>query len=356
MPTALVTGATGLVGSHIVERLRADGWTVRALVREHDGPKPRGRNGWDAMAWLRAQGASLAAGDILDVRTLADAARGCDVIFHTAAAVTPAAQRAHPYDAYRIPNVEGTRNAITAAERSGARLLQLSSVAVYGPKARYDSAAGTEQTSRGVDEATPLRPLPERAFYARSKRESEELVLEAHAAGRIWATAVRPDVIYGPRDRQFVPRIARLLRLRVAPIVGGGRTTLAIVHAAHVADGAVRAAMTSTAGGAVYNLANDFDVTVADFLRLAARGLGHSIRLVSIPVWLAQLGLSLTKGMLSIVRGGGLSVVTSASLAFLTKDNPFTSDRARRELGWTPTLRPETGIPEAFRWWKAQRR
>jgi nucleoside-diphosphate-sugar epimerase len=356
VPTALVTGATGLVGSHITERLRRDGWNVRALVRERDGEKARGGNLWDGIAWLRAQGVSLAAGDILDVRTFVEAARGCEMIFHTAAAVTPPTQRAHPYDAYRIPNVEGTRNAITAAERSGARLLQLSSVAVYGPKARYDSPAGREQRSGGVDETTPLRPLPERAFYARSKRESEDLVLEAHAAGRIWATAVRPDVIYGPRDRQFVPRIARLLRLRVAPIVGGGRTTLAIVHAAHVADGAVLAATTSSAGGRVYNLANDFDVTVADFLRLAARGLGHTVQLVRVPVWLAQLGLSVTKGMLSVVRGGGMSVVTSASLAFLTKDNPFTSDRARQELGWNPTLRPDIGVPESFRWWTEQRR
>ena len=356
MPTALVTGATGLVGSHIVERLRADGWSVRALVRDRDGERPSGRQRWDGIAWLRVQGVRLAPGDILDVRTFEESARGCDVIFHTAAAVTPAAQRAHPYDAYRIPNVEGTRNAITAAERSGARLLHLSSVAVYGPKARYESEAGREHARGGVDETTPLRPLPERAFYARSKRESEELVLEAHAAKRIWATAVRPDVIYGPRDRQFVPRIARLLRLRVAPIVGGGHTTLAIVHAAHVADGAVLAATTSSAGGAVYNLANDFDVSVADFLRFAARGFGHTLRLVSVPVWLAQLGLSLTKGMLSIARGGGMSVVTSASLAFLTKNNPFTSDRARRELGWTPSLRPEIGVPEAFRWWNEQRR
>ena len=66
---------------------------------------------------------------------------------------------------------------------------------------------------------------------------SEALVLEAHAAGRIWATAVRPDVIYGKRDRQFVPRIAGLLQRGFAPLIGGGRTTLPIVHAANVADG-----------------------------------------------------------------------------------------------------------------------
>ena len=352
MASALVTGATGLVGSHIVERLLADGWRVRALIRRGaERDEPRQRAHWDAERWLSDHGVGLARGDILDLPSFADAARGHDVIFHTAAAVTPRASLAHPYDAYRIPNVDGTRNAIAAAERSGARLLQLSSVAVYGPDARY----APDSAGRRVDEARPLQPLPDRAYYARSKRESEELVMAAHASGRIWATAVRPDVIYGPRDRQFVPRIARLLRLRLAPVIGGGRTTLAIVHAAHVADGAVRAATCDRAGGAVYNLANDFDVTVRDFFRLAAVGLRHPVHAVRVPLWVARAGLRITKGMVALTRGGGMSVVTTSSLSFLTKDNPFSSDRARRELGWSPTIAPETGIPDAFRWWAEHR-
>ena len=352
MPSALVTGATGLVGSHIVERLVADGWSVRALVRGGAATGASRSQGWNAIGWLRTQGVELARGDVLDLPAFAEAARGRDVVFHTAAAVTPATSRVHPYDAYRIPNVDGTRNAITAAERAGARLVHLSSVAVYGPKARYALAASGGR----VHEAMPLQPLPDDAFYARSKRESEELVLAAHAAMRIWGSAVRPDVIYGPRDRQFVPRIARLLRLRVAPMLGDGTTTLAIVHAAHVADGAVRAASTDAAGGAVYNLANDFDVTVADFYRLAALGLGHAVRTISIPLWLARIGLTVTKGALALAKGGGMSVVTTSSLDFLGKDNPFTSDRARRELGWSPTIHPEQGIPESFRWWRVEGR
>ncbi|HEY3461027.1 MAG TPA: NAD-dependent epimerase/dehydratase family protein, partial [Casimicrobiaceae bacterium] len=251
MPTALVTGATGLVGSHVVERLAADGWRIRALVREPHVVRQSGASGWNAVEWLRKQGVELAAGDVLDLPSFVEAARGCDTIFHTAAAVTPPAMRVHPYDAYRVPNVDGTRNAVAAAARHGARLLQLSSVAVYGPKARYASS-----TAVGVDETMPLDPLPERAYYARSKRESEELVMAAHAEGRIWATAVRPDVIYGPRDRQFIPRLARLLRVGVAPVIDGGNAIMAIVHAAHVADGAVLAATTDAAGGRVYNLAN----------------------------------------------------------------------------------------------------
>jgi nucleoside-diphosphate-sugar epimerase len=345
VPTALVTGATGLVGSHIVERLSRDNWRIRALVRE---PRDvRQAHGWNGIAWLRERGVELAQGDILDLPSFVEAARDCDHIFHTAAAVMPRGSRVHPYDAFRVPNVDGTRNAVAAAERSGARLLQLSSVAVYGPEARYASSG-----SGGVSESMPLVPLPERAYYARSKRESEELVLAAHAAGRVWATAVRPDVIYGPRDRQFIPRIAALLRFGLAPVIAGGRAIMAIVHAAHVADGAVLAATNDRAGGRAYNLANDFDTTWSEFFRLAGVGLGRRVRTVSIPPPLARVGLATIKRVLRIVTAGGMDAAVTASLDFMSRNNPFTSERAHRELGWNPQRRPNEAVPDAFRWWR----
>jgi nucleoside-diphosphate-sugar epimerase len=331
---ALVTGATGLVGSHLVERLRADGWEVRALVRDP------GRAGW-----LAAPGVQLAAGDVLDADSLRHAAERCDAIFHTAAAVTPRGG----WEAFRRPNIDGTTNAIAAAARSGARLLHLSSVAVYGPSARYRA------DGRPTAEDTPLAPLPESAHYARSKRESEALVMRAHEEGRVWATAVRPCVIYGRRDRQFVPRIARVLRLGVAPLLNGGRSTLPIVHAASVADAAVRAVGTDAAGGRAYNATNDFDVTVRDFFRLAGEGLGRRVHLVPMPARLVSAAVRAGLKVASLATGGGLNVVAGSSLGFLTRDNPFTSERARRELGWSPPVPPAQGIPEAFRWWKEHR-
>ena len=327
MPTALVTGATGLVGSHVVERLAAAGWHAVALVRDPA-----------AASWLAAAGAELRRGDVLDAESFAAAARGAEVVFHTAAAITPRGG----WEAYRRPNVDGTANAIAAAERAGARLLQLSSVAVYGPSARYGSGK--------TGEDTPLGPLPDGAHYARSKRESEALVLDAHRAGRIWATAIRPCVIYGRRDRQFVPRAARLLSLGVAPIVGEGRSTLSIVHAANVADAAFLAATTAAAGGRAYNAANDFDVTVRDFVRLAGVGLGRHVRALSLPPFAVRAALAVVKRGAALLRGDSAGVMASSTYAFLTRDNPFTSDRARRELGWRPSVTHEEGVPDAFRW------
>jgi nucleoside-diphosphate-sugar epimerase len=136
------------------------------------------------------------------------------------------------------------------------------------------------------------------------------------------------------------------------PVVAGGSTTLAVVHAANVADGAVRAATTDVAGGQAYNLANDFDVTVANFARLAGEGLGRRVRLVSLPMSLARPAFATLRSVVRLTRGAAMAAQAEGTLDFLTRDNPFSSERARRELGWSPPVKPESGIPEAFRWWK----
>lgn len=331
MPAALVTGATGLVGSYIVERLLHDGWSVRALVRE-DAPE------------LARQGVECVRGDITDAASFAKAATHQTHIFHCAAAIT---QRGD-WEVYRRLNVDGTRNAIDAAERSGARLLQLSSVAVYS--SRY------EGSSEKTHEDSRLGPLPDGALYPRSKRESEQLVMAAHAARRIWATAVRPCVIYGRRDRQCVPRAARLLQHGWVPLVGGGRSTMAIVHAANVADGAVLAATNDRAGGRAYNLANDFDVTVREFFTLGGEGLGRHTRFIPIPLGLARAAFAIGLRAVRLSSGGRASLVSNDSLSMITRDNPYDSSRARAELGWTPRMHPREGIPDAFRWWREHQR
>lgn len=334
MPTALVTGATGLLGSHVVERLQLEGWTVRALARE---PARAG--------WLDERGVDVRSGDVLDAESVNRAAAGCDLVVHAAAAIF------HPdgWAGYERSNVAGTANVVAAARGAGARLVQVSSVAVYGPGARY-----REDGARTAEDAAML-PIPPWAHYARSKRESEALVLEAHRRGEVWATAVRPSVIYGPRDRQFVPRMARLVERGVIPLVRGGRSTMAVVHAANVADGVVRAATTDLAGGRAWNLADDFPVTVAAFFRLAAEGLGTRLRTIHLPLGLARAGAAAVSRVAPLLGFDRSVTSVRSSLDFISRNNPFTSDAARRELGWTPGVRHETGVPEAFGWWQRER-
>jgi len=328
---ALVTGATGMLGSYIAERLREDGWSVRALVRS----RARG-------AWLEGIGAELVDGLLENVDSLTAAARSCDVVFHAAAAIGPGGD----WEDYRRGNVEGTRNVVEAASRAGARLVHVSSTSVYGDARYYDEP---------TDELTPLPELPAHDVYGRSKQEAEVVVLDAHRAGRSWATVVRPSVMYGCRDRQFAPRMAPVLARGFFPRIAGGRTTLALVHARHVAEGAILAAGRETAGGKVFLLTNDFPVTVTDLIRCAEAGLGRRIYAPAVPMPIGRAGFAALEGILKATGRGDLARHATGTLDMLTKDNPFTSDRARSELGWSPSIVPDIGLTEAFRFWKSAR-
>lgn len=332
MTRALVTGATGLVGSYIVERLLADGWSVRALVRDPA-----------TASWLGNAGAELARGDLSDAISLRNAIAGCDTVFHCAALIAATGDWA----SFQRANVDGTRAVIDTAATAGARLVHTSSVAVYGAGARYRSAPTSEDT--------PLAPLDEYAYYARSKRESEQLVLDAHGAGRLWATAIRPPMIYGRRDRQLVPRFARVMRTGFFPLFAHGRSTMSLVHASAVADGAVRAARHDAAGGRPYNLANDFPVSIAEVIRLGALGLGRTVRGVPIPMPLARAAFGALALGARVAGKKAMATQLPATVDTFSRNNPFTSERARRELGWSPTVRPEVGVPDAFAWWREHR-
>lgn len=319
-----------MVGSYIVERLGGDGWRVRALAR-----RPV------ASSWLEPLGAEVREGDILDAEALTAAAAGCEAIFHAAAAIGPRGD----WEPYRLGNVQGTSNVIDVAARVGARLVHVSSTAVYGGETRW--------RDQPTDEMVELPPIPESDPYARSKLEAERLVLEAVSNGRVWATVVRPPPMYGCRDRQLVPRIAPILDRGVFPLIAGGKSTLTIVHAGSVADGAVRAATTDVALGRVYNLTNDGALTVAEFVRLAAVGLDRRIVTPIVPYAVGRAAMKTLAAALTLLGRGHLAPHTIGLLDLVTRDNPFSSERARRELGWAPTVTHARAVPEAFRWWKA---
>jgi len=328
---ALVTGATGMLGSHIVERLAGDGWSVRALVRD----RARDR-------WLKASGAELVEGHFEDAESLTRAAAGCDVVFHAAAVIGSGGD----WESFHRGNVLGTDRVVRAAEAAHARLVHVSSTAVYG---------GARYRSEPTDESVPLPVLPEQDVYGRSKQEAERLVLAAHDAGRIWAAVVRPPVMYGRRDRQFAPRIGPVLERGFFPRIGGGRTRLTVVHAASVAEGAVLAATTDAAGGRVYLLANDHPVTVTDLVRCAEEGLERRIWSPEVSTRVGSAAFGALQWIVRAIGRADLARHARGTLEMLTRDNPFTSARARSELGWAPATRPEVGLTDAFHWWKASR-
>jgi nucleoside-diphosphate-sugar epimerase len=325
---ALVTGASGMLGAYIAEVLGERGWSVRALVRSRA-----------AHERIRAHGIEPVDGCLEDAPNLLAAARGCDAVFHAAAAIGPSADAT----SFRAANVTGTRNVVEAAAAAGARMVHVSSTAVYG-SARYGALP--------TDEDTPLPELPREDAYGHSKQLAEQVVLEACRGRGVWATVVRPPVMYGIGDRQLTPRLGPVMMRGLFPLIGGGRTRLTFVHARNVAAGAVLAAERDDARGRVFLLSDDFPLTVAELVQCAARGLERRIAAPPVPRMAGRWGFALLGLGLGAANRGDLARHARGTLEMLTRDNPFTSRRAREVLGWSPSITPTEGLVEAFAWWR----
>jgi 2-alkyl-3-oxoalkanoate reductase len=324
--TVLVTGAAGLVGTHVLEALRARGERPRALVRAH------------SRSVVETFGAEPVIGDVTDAITWQRAAAGgVRAIVHTAALVA-----SHDsFEEFTRVNVGGTRLAIEAARRTGARLIHVSSVAVYGRVAVYHTGA------QELTEDYPFQPLPASDYYARSKRAADQLLQEEAARDRIPAIAIRPNVIYGERDLLFTRRLIANIRRRFLPRIGPGTNHLSCIYAGNVAS-AIVAAIDAPArpGFRAYNVTRDAVPLLSqrEFLEAFAEALGvHPIR-VRIPVPLIRLGVRAWSLLMRLVLPGRYSALGNAAMSFILGENPYSIERIRAELGWTPPFDTRTAI------------
>ena len=323
--TLLVTGGSGLVGTHVLEALRQRGERPRALVRD------RSRD------VVEAFGAEAVIGDVTDPAAWQRASAGVHVIIHAAALVA-----SHDsLEEFMRVNVGGTRLAIATARRTGARLIHISSVAVYGRTAVFEAGV------RGVAEDYGFRPLPERDFYARSKRATEQVLEEEAARGDLSVIAIRPNVIYGERDLFFTRRLVAHLKRRFLPQIGPGTNHLSCVYAGNVAA-AVLAALDAPVkpGFRAYNVTRDARplLTQREFFQTFATALGVRPVRVPVPAPLIRGGVVAWSAMMRLLMPGRYTALGNAAMSFILGENPYSTERIERELGWSPPIDTRTAI------------
>jgi nucleoside-diphosphate-sugar epimerase len=323
----VITGATGLLGSHVAEQLIACGERVRALVRPAS-----------EVAFLRQLGAELVPGDLLDPPSLRAAVAGADAVYHCAARVGDWGSWAD----FQAQVIDATRNVVDAcrAARVG-RLLHVSSVAVYGHPPKKE---------RITEDEPPGQRLRFLDHYCRAKMRAEELVWGCG----LDVTVVRPSWIYGPRDRNSLPRLASALRGRWVKIQGRGDNLLNLVYAADVAEGAIRAAREPAARGQAYHLCSEGEITQRQFLDALCDGLGlpRVDRHVS-PTY-AYFGGLLGDIIARLFRWDRPPYISRYSVSLIARPANYRIDKARQQLGWQPRVSPQQGLRRAVEWLRQQ--
>jgi 2-alkyl-3-oxoalkanoate reductase len=323
----VLTGATGLLGSHIAEQLAARGEHVRALVRPTSDT-----------TFLRSLGVELVVDDLAEPLGLARAFDGADVVYHCAARVGDWG----PWRHFQEQTIDAAARVLDAcrAARVG-RLLHVSSITVYGhPKLR-------------ADRFTEDEPLGQNPWvwdhYSQAKLRAERLVHEYPGA---W-TVVRPTWIYGPRDRNSLPRVFKALGAGRVAVIGRGDNLLNIVYAADVADGAIRAANHPGAVGRAYHLSSEGEITQRDFLDLLTGELGVPPIRRRVPYRLAFWGAFTAELVGRLIRLRRPPHFTRYAVALIGRSTRFSIERARVELGWRPRVPVAEGLRRTLEWYWA---
>jgi nucleoside-diphosphate-sugar epimerase len=320
----LVTGATGFTGGHLARHLAARGHRVRALVREPS-----------RAAALASAGIDVVPGDLANPATLPAALDGIDIVHNVAALYR---QAGLPRETYARVNAEAVGVLVEAAARAGARrVVHCSTVGVHG-----------DVEHPPADEDAPLRPGD---VYQQTKVEGERIGREAAARTGIELTIVRPSGIYGPGDRRLLKLFRGVARRRFV-VLGGGEIFYHLTYVEDLVEGMRLAGEVAAGANRSYILAGGEVTTLNELCARIADAAGVPPPRLHLPVWPVWTAGALCE---AICAPFGLEPpLYRRRVDFFTKSRAFRIDRARRELGYAPTVGLDEGIRRTLAWYKGQ--
>ena len=327
---ALVTGGGGFLGRRIVELLRSRGDEVRSFAR---GDYPD----------LRAIGVDTVRGDLSDRGAVDAACEGVDIVFHVAAlpGIWGSKRRFHR------TNVLGTRHVIDGSRRHGVQRL------VYTSSPSVVFAAGRTMDFARLDESIPY-PKRFGCVYSQTKAQAEREVLAANGVDGMRTTALRPHLLWGPRDNHLIPRLLDRARAGKLVRVGDGTNEVDLTYIDNAADAHLLAAdhlfRDSAIGGQAYFISDGKPVKLWPWIDQLLRrcGLPPVRRAISRDA-AYRLGAAFEVAY-SLLRLPGEPRMTRFLAGQLAGDHHFDISRAARDFGYRPTIDNDTGLERLIDW------
>ncbi len=329
-PVTIVTGGAGWLGRNLLSTLATEGRRLRCLVAQ-----PQDRAVVDGVA----PGAEQVVGDVRDpvaVSRLFDGTEGATVL-HVASVIHPAGRTRELFDV----NVGGTAHVIEGARRHHVRrLVYVSSNSPFG----FNRSADDQ-----FDEDSPYEP---HLAYGQSKMEAERLVSGAHRRGDVDTSIVRAPWFYGPFQPPRQTRFLAAVRRGRFPLVGSGENRRSLVYTDNLVQGVLLAERTPSAGGRAYWIADarPYPMTeILDAVRAACTAHGLAVaprRAPHLPGLASEVALIADR----LVQGRGRYVQAIHVLSEMNKTIACSIDRARRDLGYEPTVELFEGMRRSVRW------
>jgi nucleoside-diphosphate-sugar epimerase len=309
-----VTGAGGFIGRAVAERFGAHGADVAGVDFAAD------------------PGRGVVAGDISAAGPWQTAVANADIVIHTAAIVS----NAYDVDESWRVNVLGTRNVLDAAAAAGvSRFVHISSVRAFSDLGFPD----------GVDEQHPVRP--DGNPYVDTKIASEQVVLQAHAAGEVECAIVRPGDVYGPGSRPWTILPLEIIKSNRFLLPAMGRGVFSPVYVDDLVSGLVLAAERPAAAGQVFTISGSHGVPAKEFFGHYFRMLGKRGPLC-LPTPLAVAAARLA-GAAERLRGNRTEF-NATSMLYLARPGSYSIEKARRLLGYEPPVDLAEGMRHTEAW------
>lgn len=325
----LVTGATGLVGSHVVERARERDIPTRAFVRPSSDTR-----------LLEEWRVETVTGDMTDPESLKSAVDGVTLIVHCAAKVGDWG----PVEDYRDANVHGLEHLLSAAEATGTlrRFVHISSLGVYPARDHYGTDESQEPNTEGID------------GYTLTKVEAERVIGEHIAENGLPAVILRPGFVYGPRDRTVLPRLLEKLRTGQVKYLGSGQQLMNNTYVGNLMDAVLAALESDEAVGRVYNVTDGRLVSKREFMTTTAQLAGYEPPTKSVPLGVARQVATGLEGLWKLLGKKEAPLLSKARFKFLGLNLDFCIDKARRELGYRPQTDFADGMEQTVNWFRRQ--
>ena len=319
----LVTGGTGFTGSHLVKRLLSRGSEV-IVVDNQKG---------HFYHELESLGARIVLGSVTDRELMDEVVKGCDVVYHIAAAFRKINE---PKGVYWNVNVNGTRCVLEAVAKHGVRkVVHCGTCGVHG-----------NVTEVPAPETAAIAPAD---YYQYTKWESERVVHEFVERG-LNVTILRPAAIYGPGDPgRWLMLFKRVARGRFL-MFGDGQVVYHPLYIDNLIDAFELAVERDESAGRAYLIADERYYTLNELVRAIADVLGVKVAVTRVPFWPLWLAAVACEGVCAPLRIA--PPIFRRRVDWFRQNRAFDISRAKQELGYRPGVDLHTGLARAARWYK----